>query len=189
VISDKLVTGVTEDQDAEITRLGDDLDDVFYKKAEAKDEKDGIARQNMPSGGMPEPEHDPKHEAELAAKRAITEKIVKELHDKYNCEIPQKAIDKIPEELLDKATINQRNDGIKWGDKHGRNYIRIDKADPSGYPHQRVDHVRINHNGNVIGRDGKPIMECDTVKYPANEPDAHIPYEEWIKDWKGAYTK
>jgi hypothetical protein len=101
-------------------------------------------------------------------------------------QIPQAARDKIPEFLVKNEASANRGIGIKWSgtaDK-GRNYIRIDKGNPNAeFPAQRVDHVRINSRGNVIGKDGKVVKKTDEFFKPSKNPESHIPLEEWLR-WK-----
>jgi hypothetical protein len=100
-------------------------------------------------------------------------------------ELPQEAREKMKE--FGDPVPNKKGTGFRWQTKHGQNDVRIDKGDPTlKYPHQQVDHVRVTRNGQVIGRDGKPILEVESCPKPSIEPDAHIPYHEWIK-WKGPH--
>ncbi|MDA3647200.1 hypothetical protein LZ318_12935 [Saccharopolyspora indica] len=89
--------------------------------------------------------------------------------------------DKIPGEW-GRGSDNRKGIGHRWSDPHNQgNGIRIDKGDPnSPSPSQRVDHVVVRHNGQVIGRDGRPIS--GSIK--ENAEQAHIPLSEW-KQWWG----
>ncbi len=98
---------------------------------------------------------------------------------------------KIPEFLVKNEASANRGIGIKWSgtaDKgrtdKGQNYIRIDKGNPNAeFPAQRVDHVRINSGGKVIGKDGKVVKKTDEFLKPSKNPESHIPLEEWLR-WK-----
>ena len=58
-----------------------------------------------------------------------------------------------------KANQIYDKDGMRYQDPDNKgNGVRIDKGDPNHeHASQREDHVVVNHNGKVIGRDGKPI--------------------------------
>jgi hypothetical protein len=96
---------------------------------------------------------------------------------------PKEAQDKVPKawgqgKPTKKAAKDPAKPGWRWSDpKNPNTSIRIDKGDPnSPNPSQRVDHVVINNNGKVIGRDGKPVPKIK------DEPErAHIPLDEWLK--------
>ncbi|WP_039458705.1 hypothetical protein [Candidatus Jidaibacter acanthamoebae] len=109
---------------------------------------------------------------------------VKEVLDKLGWELPQEALNKIPRDLKF-VKANREGVGIRIQDSEkGASVIRIDKGNPSNdYLHQQVDHVRINYNGQVIGRDGKPILQTDKTPRPREAPEAHIPLSEWLQ-WK-----
>ena len=68
--------------------------------------------------------------------------------------------------------------GIRWTDpKNEGNGIRIDAGNPANTQvTQKVDHVIVRHNGQVIGRNGAPIN--GDIK--TNAIDAHIPLSEWL---------
>jgi len=75
-------------------------------------------------------------------------------------------------------TPTKKGTGVRWQDpKNKGNGIRIDRGNPnSSSPSQRPDHVVVNSNGRVIGRDGNPIngaIHDDPV-------NAHIPLSEWV---------
>ena len=100
---------------------------------------------------------------------------------------PQQALDKLKD--FGNPVANKKGEGLKWNTPHGKDNIRIDKGDPNAqYSHQQVDHVRVNKGGQVIGRDGNPILKSDTNPYPKNAPEAHIPLSEWI-NWTGSHYK
>jgi hypothetical protein len=100
-----------------------------------------------------------------------------------NWQIPKSVVDKIPENL-GKPKLNIDGKGFRWVDKNG-NGVRIDKGDPTApFVHQRIDHVRIQHNGKTIGRDGKVVNPTTDFPQPKNNPEAHVPFSEWVK-WKG----
>jgi hypothetical protein len=112
---------------------------------------------------------------------------IKGIFGKLGFDIPEEAIKKVPE--FDwKPELNRDSLGVRWNEyvgKHGqsKNSIRIDKGDPKlSNPLQQIDHVRVNSNGKVIGRDGKEISSRD-YKHPSDHPNAHIPLSEWRK-WK-----
>jgi hypothetical protein len=114
---------------------------------------------------------------------SVTENLVKDLKNKHNWELSQEVINKIPSNLFGKAMLNTDNVGIKWiKDTKGQDVIRINKGDVgASFPSQRVDYVKIIHNGKVIGRDGNPIMGKENGLDPADNPRAHIPKDEWVK--------
>jgi hypothetical protein len=112
-----------------------------------------------------------------------TENIVKELHRDHYFKLPQEAIDKVPSNLFKSAKFADEGIGIKFNTGKADN-IRIMKADPKApFDSQKVDYVKLTRGGQVIGRDGKPILESATIKSPASEENAHISLQEWIK-WK-----
>jgi hypothetical protein len=98
---------------------------------------------------------------------------------------PKEAQEKVPKEWgqgkpTRKAAKDPSKPGWRWNDpKNPNTSIRIDKGDPnSPNPSQRVDHVVINNNGKVIGRDGQPVPKIK------DEPGrAHIPLDDWLK-WR-----
>lgn len=61
--------------------------------------------------------------------------------------------------------------------------IRIDKGDPNGAPSQQNDHVVINFNGGIIGRDGAKIPQVEGGSIKSGYDMSHVPYTEWIH-WK-----
>ncbi len=101
-------------------------------------------------------------------------------------QIPQAARDKIPEFLVKNEASTNSGIGIRrsrTADKGG-NYIGIAKGNPNAkFPAQRVDHVRINSGGKVIGKDGKVVKKTDEFLNPSKNPESHIPLEEWLR-WK-----
>ncbi|PHM51185.1 DUF6862 domain-containing protein [Xenorhabdus sp. KK7.4] len=80
-----------------------------------------------------------------------------------------------------KATANKKGVGFRWQDPNNKgNGVRIDQGNPNvSQPTQQVDHVIIRHNGQVIGKDGKPIKGS----IADNAEKAHIPLSEY-KKWK-----
>ena len=81
------------------------------------------------------------------------------------------------------GTPNKKGEGWRWSDGKG-NGVRVDKGDPNSInPSQRVDHVVINSNGKIIGRDGNPIS--GSIK--SDPVNAHIPLSEYLK-W-GSWNK
>jgi hypothetical protein len=90
---------------------------------------------------------------------------------------PKAAQEKVPKQW-GSGIANRKKVGWRWYDPNNKNTrIRIDKGDPnSPWPSQRVDHVIVNNNGKVIGRDGRPVGRI------RDEPNrAHIPLNEWLK--------
>ena len=73
--------------------------------------------------------------------------------------------------------------GIGWRWNQGPDNFRVDKGTPnSPYPSQRVDHVVVQRNGQIIGPDGKPMSG------PLNQnPEAHIPLTVWL-EWSTWYA-
>lgn len=97
--------------------------------------------------------------------------------------VAEKIQEKIPDHL-DTPLTTQKGMGLRWGSQHGKDSIRIDKGDPDAeFPHQKTDHVRINSNGKVIGRNGHPIQDSPSIPKPKKSPEAHIPLSEWL-EWK-----
>ena len=84
---------------------------------------------------------------------------------------------RIPRELGEGT--DAQGTGLRWSDRHGGNYVRIDRGIPSSsQPWQRIDHVRINYGGRIIGRGGVRLPEG-----AGNTEAAHIPLEEWLR-WR-----
>jgi filamentous hemagglutinin len=98
--------------------------------------------------------------------------------DSWN--VPDAAIDKIPNEWGE-SKPNKKKEGFRWTDPENKgNGIRIDKGDPNHrFTNQQVDHVVINYNGKVIGRDGEPIK--GSIRNDAD--NAHISLSEW-QNWQ-----
>jgi len=73
---------------------------------------------------------------------------------------------------------NKKGVGTRWTDPRNQgNGIRIDQGDSLNTEvTQQVDHVVVRSGGEVIGRDGRPIV--GTIK--DNYDTAHIPLEEWL---------
>ena len=102
--------------------------------------------------------------------------------------ISEKARSKIPKSWGEskpnkKAGQSGRKEkpGERWEDPENPkgNRIRIDKGDPdSPHPSQQVDHVVVQSNGRVIGRDGNPIG--GSIR--ENPVQSHIPLSEW-ENW------
>jgi hypothetical protein len=68
--------------------------------------------------------------------------------------------------------------GLRWTDPKNPkgNIVRVDKGDPnSTYLTQRIDHVVVQSDGKIIGRDGKPIAGSVKNNFDA----AHIPLTEY----------
>jgi hypothetical protein len=49
-----------------------------------------------------------------------------------------------------------------------------------------VDHVCVTYNGQVIGRNGKPILRTDAIPNPSKTAEAHTPLTEWM-NWENPY--
>ena len=100
---------------------------------------------------------------------------------------PQEAQDKVPKKWGE-GQQNKKKLGWRWRDPENKgNGIRIDKGDLiASRPSQQVDHVRIDKEGKVIGRNGQPIEETLQFPNPSNTEKAHIPLSEWLK-WKTWY--
>ena len=45
---------------------------------------------------------------------------------------------------------------------------------------QRGDYVQVRRGGKVIGRDQKEVKPTPDFPKPADNPEAHIPYDEWV---------
>jgi hypothetical protein len=95
------------------------------------------------------------------------------------------AIDKIPQDMLKKNGVQPSKGGIgiKVGDK--QNSIRIMQGKPNGHDSQKVDYVKITKNGQVIDKNGKPILGEEMVNgvnfNPADNPRSHITLSDWLK--------
>ena len=92
--------------------------------------------------------------------------------------------DKIPDEW-GAGKPARKAIGQRWVDPNNPkgNSVRIDKGNPNNsQPSQQVDHIVVIKDGNVIGRDGRPIQ--GSIK--SNASSAHIPLEEWLK-WRTWY--
>jgi hypothetical protein len=101
--------------------------------------------------------------------------------------IPNEAENKIPDEWVKEPNKKARKgkEGFRWKDPNNKgNGIRIDRGDPNHrFTSQQVDHVIVNNDGKVIGRNGQPIK--GSIK---NDPDnAHIPLSEW-QNWQNWYS-
>lgn len=109
--------------------------------------------------------------------------------EKHGWDIPNEVFDKIPGETFPDWRHNRQNVGIRFLDNNnGKTHsVRIDQGNPAAdLPAQRVDHVRVTHNGQVIGRDGNVIHPAPGVMDPGSHPNAHIPLDEWVqwKEWR-----
>lgn len=73
----------------------------------------------------------------------------------------------------------RKGEGVRWTDPSNKgNGVRIDRGNPANsQPTQRVDHVIVRQNGQVIGRNGRPI----NGSIADNAVEAHIPLDEWKK--------
>jgi len=125
--------------------------------------------------------------------KMISSKLGRGLHPALPKDTPKSAwkppkkgcLDKIPQELHGKGQVinTDKSKGFLWSDgEKGNNYIRIMKGDPKAeHISQHVDYVRLVRNGQVIGRDGKPIIK-ETIPglKPRKNPEAHIPLSEWV---------
>ncbi|WP_257153400.1 two-partner secretion domain-containing protein [Pseudomonas sp. ICMP 561] len=94
-------------------------------------------------------------------------------------DVPDTTISKFPQSWA--ASPNKKGVGFRWQDPNNKgNGVRIDKGEPSiSQPTQQVDHVIVRSNGQVIGRDGKPV----TGSIKENAEQVHIPLSEY-KKWK-----
>lgn len=93
---------------------------------------------------------------------------------------PKEALDKIPKNWGD-GVPNRKPGGFRWQDPNDQgNGVRIDRGNPNNSQTvQQVDHVVVRVRGNVIGRDGQPIV--GSIK--ANYEQSHIPVSEYV-NWK-----
>jgi hypothetical protein len=105
---------------------------------------------------------------------------------KAEWDVPQSVFDKLAAELkIKKLADTDDNIGIRFQDNMNAKYnVRIMKGKPDAeWPSQRQDYVKITSNGRVLGKDGLEIKSGkDGVKYPKNNPDAHISLNEY-KNW------
>ncbi|WP_218571873.1 hypothetical protein [Pseudomonas sp. KBS0710] len=94
-------------------------------------------------------------------------------------DVPDTTIAKLPDSW--NVSANKKGEGFRWQDpKNQGNGVRIDKGEPKvSQPTQQVDHVIVRYNGQVIGRDGKPVI--GSIKDHAEQ--VHIPLSEYRK-WK-----
>jgi RHS repeat-associated protein len=76
------------------------------------------------------------------------------------------------------GSASRSGGGWKWADPNNpNNQIRIMPGNPNAkFESQREPYVQIRHDGRVIGRGGAQQPD----KY---NPDAHVPYREWI-NWR-----
>ncbi|MGE3726321.1 MAG: hypothetical protein AB7I41_12265 [Candidatus Sericytochromatia bacterium] len=91
--------------------------------------------------------------------------------------IPEAAIQKIPKEW-GAGIPTRKGEGWRWTDPTNKgNIVRIDKGNPlNSQPTQQVDHVIINADGRILGKDGMPIngsIKSDPI-------NTHIPLNDWI---------
>jgi hypothetical protein len=84
------------------------------------------------------------------------------------------------------SAANKKKVGSRWFDPANpkANGVRIDQGTP-GHPlvSQQVDHVIVRRNGQLIGRDGQPIMG----NIADNAANAHIPLSEYL-NWRNWYA-
>jgi RHS repeat-associated protein len=75
----------------------------------------------------------------------------------------------------------KKGEGVRWTDPSNKgNGVRIDRGNPTrSQETQRVDHVIVRHNGQIIGRSGNPI----NGSIADNAVEAHIPLSEW-QQWR-----
>lgn len=91
---------------------------------------------------------------------------------------------KLPKEWGD-GRRNKSGVGTRWFPPRApsREGVRVDRGKPDAHwPSQRVDHVVVRHDGEVIGPDGRGI-----VGRIDENPQAHIPLTEWLK-WRRWWT-
>lgn len=94
-------------------------------------------------------------------------------------EVPKNVSNKFPQSWVSKP--NKKGVGTRWQDPNNPgNGVRIDKGNPN-HPlsNQQVDHVIVRKNGQIIGRDGKPIQ--GSIKQNATQ--AHITLKEY-QGWR-----
>lgn len=101
---------------------------------------------------------------------------------------PDAARRQVPSEWGEGGPNKKENAGWRWFDpkRPDADRIRIDRAVPdSDYSSQRVDHVIVQRNGRVVGRDGKPLQGTGRIK---DDPiNAHIPLSQWLT-WRTWYA-
>jgi hypothetical protein len=85
---------------------------------------------------------------------------------------------------LGQPKLADKQIGLRWGDVKGNNQIRIMQGN-SKMPHksQHKDYVQVRRGGKVIGRDQKEVKPTSSFSRPGDNPEAHIPYEEWV-NWR-----
>jgi hypothetical protein len=94
-------------------------------------------------------------------------------------------IDKSVENKLTKQLgepkLADKDIGLRWEAQKG-NGIRIMKGrKDADFECQRNDYVQVRRGGQVIGRDQKEVKPTVDFPRPSDNPEAHVPYEEWIK--------
>ncbi len=97
--------------------------------------------------------------------------------------IPRTVTEKLPPDWHSQP--NAKKVGTRWSDPaNPGNGVRIDQGTPGhSMPSQRVDHVIVRRNGQVIGRDGKPISGSVRDDFE----NAHIPLNEYV-NWSKWYA-
>ena len=85
---------------------------------------------------------------------------------------------------LGKPSLSNNAKGLRWGDIKGNNQVRIMKPDKTS-PHQsqHQEYVQVRRGGKVIGRNQKEVKPTQEIPNPKDNPEAHIPYDEWV-NWR-----
>jgi len=84
-------------------------------------------------------------------------------------------------QVLGKPYLSRDAKGLRWGDTKGNNQVRIMKPNKdSEHTSQHVQYVQVRRGGKVIGRDQKEVKPTIEIPEPRENPEAHIPYDEWI---------
>jgi hypothetical protein len=84
---------------------------------------------------------------------------------------------------LGKPKLADKEIGLRWEAPKG-NGIRIMKGrKDADFKCQRNDYVQVRRGGQVIGRNQKGVKPTSEFPRPSENPEAHIPYEEWV-NWR-----
>lgn len=82
---------------------------------------------------------------------------------------------------LGNSSLSNNAKGLRWGDIKGNNQVRIMKGRKDAqFECQQRDYVQVRRGGQVIGRNQKEVKPTSSFPSPGDNPEAHIPYEEWV---------
>ena len=99
-------------------------------------------------------------------------------------EVPDEALNKIPEGLKAHAEPAKHGDGIRWESQDGRVKIRIMRGKPDAeHNSQKVDYVVLKKDGFYTLTNGNQVKgKVNGIKARMLE-EAHIPLSEWLQ-WR-----